>query len=554
MTTIDEMGRRAARDLRSDVVGVVDTEAGLAAIRSVEAPAQPAAPSTERSRRRWGMVGAGGLVAAGLAALVVLAVRDSDPTPPADTLAPTTSSPATTTSIASTTTSVAPSTTAVPSTTAAATTVPAATDVVGFVPACVEKEAVPPGSPTSDEADVATFGPLGAAPVMEITLPEGRSDVGADLQPPIASVSRIPGGLLVLTRAGSYGYFDGAILTAIDDDGAVRWQRCLASTPNAIARASAAEVLVGSYTDSSATSSTYELLSLADGSPTGTLDQVLAARGTERGDRTEAIWTPTSVVFTHASGHVIDASVDRMLVVDLASLTPSEFEYPEGSDGAQVFAVQLDVSSSGSIVQRGQNWPQVRGVLTPGGWSSEDTDILAASPGDTYFALGQESAELPYLASIDAMGDERWRREDLVGRPHEGFTVAVSDGVVVGRGCHVGDSCEEDSVFFGLDAETGETLWEHDAAAAATVIGDGVMIVTEGGDSGWTMLDVATGEPVAADQVWSDPSAFSQECCGDGDFVHVGRLGGIVVSVNGTNVSVWYPAAVSQGTVSIQIP
>lgn len=72
MVSIDELAERAARDLRADVRGVTDVEAGLASIQG--ASPRPAAES--RSRSRWIMAMA---TVAAAAALVAVAITRDDP-------------------------------------------------------------------------------------------------------------------------------------------------------------------------------------------------------------------------------------------------------------------------------------------------------------------------------------------------------------------------------------------------------------------------------------------------------------------------------------------
>ena len=84
---------------------------------------------------------------------------------------------------------------------------------------------------------------------------------------------------------------------------------------------------------------------------------------------------------------------------------------------------------------------------------------------------------------------------------------------------------------------TGATLWEVDGFRSVTAAGDGLaMMSTRTGDessSGWALVDLATGAPVRADQVWPEPTAFLTECCGGYEYQRVDQHDGVLAVQTG---------------------
>jgi hypothetical protein len=95
----------------------------------------------------------------------------------------------------------------------------------------------------------------------------------------------------------------------------------------------------------------------------------------------------------------------------------------------------------------------------------------------------------------------------------------------------------------GLDMATGEQLWQLPGFRGVSAFGNGLALITDG-DAGYVLIDVSTGEQVDAPEensAWPDPEAFRTACCGEGDYVWVGRDGGVVFAVNNGTVSLWNP-------------
>ncbi len=95
-----------------------------------------------------------------------------------------------------------------------------------FDPTCAERPAAATEPPVLEEVALDALGPLGTAPNIVIDLPAALTAAGAG--DAMASVLRVPGGVLVTARRGE---LDGESMVArIDADGTVRWVRCFADT------------------------------------------------------------------------------------------------------------------------------------------------------------------------------------------------------------------------------------------------------------------------------------------------------------------------------------
>lgn len=585
MDEIDDVLRRTAAEVRGEAAAGLDVEGGL---RAVRAGAPSAARPTswwrgDGARRLWAAGSAAVLVAAAVAALVVIN-RDDPPeqpvaTPsPLDTVAPlgtTTTAPPTT---APATTS-APPTTSVPSSTAPSTPAVASS----FQPACVERTPSRSTPPQFGDTAVETFGPLGAAPAISVTLPQAAANQDGFMGPASAAAERIPGGVVIAARAADSFTFPGSILSAVDLDGVVRWQRCLDRTVRWMraAPASAEPTTIWVQLDASdggaPMATTWELISLDDGTSVGDLAQFAAASDIELGDRTAVLAELGDVLVLGPSDDAAPiTAASRLVWLDTAAGTIEELPYPPGTDGLQRYQVDLRVVDGrlfhvGQLPATYRNVP--RAVVADGQWAT-DAEILADSWG-TYVEFGNDygpdGTELPpppegdgmvtlALQAYDSLGRELWRRDDLVSPMREGFQLARDGDVVVAAACSsVPAGVCEDGTLVGVDAATGETRWALDGERGVTLIADGHAMVASLDGSGnevWTLIDTATGEPAGDDQTWTEPGAFSQECCGGGEFVWAAALDGVVVATRDATMNVWLPASLSSGAdaVTVSVP
>ncbi len=439
------------------------------------------------------------------------------------------------------------------------TSAPPATTDDRFDPACVEREPAGPAV-APDHPALEDFAPLGAEPVVQLVLPTMAAASPAPWTR--ASASRIPGGMLVLIRPESWsGASTPNVLVAVDADGSIRWQRCLDPAPDVVRVAGVGnptEMILGwsTYGPAGLVDATYELWSLADGRPSRTWGEALAASGITgpaASNHTQQWVGESSLLVLRPDGsRGIDAS-DALLVVDPATMAMRAIPYPPRTVGLLLDAVDLRVASDGRLIAleavSGVPGGRATAVERDGGWSTSSADLDAALPVRGEFSY---AASPPVLLGLDATGSQRWQREDVVAKPTEGFDVATQGGVVLASACSAGPSEDEwcpGPKLIAVDADTGSTLWQRDGHWAVSVIGDGRALVSGPRSDAigatpppppvWTMIDLATGEQVGTTS-WTEPWHFGIGCCEDP--LGASLFGGVVLTYDAESVELWYPA------------
>ncbi len=461
------------------------------------------------------------------------------------------------------TSSTAAPTTAAP-TTAAPTTDAPTTTVSGvvidaFEPDCVERGPSRP-LPALDTSGLDTFGPLGAEPVVQVLLPRVIVDDVADWVRVEAFV--VPGGLLMKLRPYN-GPPDATMLTVVDADGVVRWVRCLEG-PGPLVRAAPdggdndgmLALTWVTYDGNGVGSSRIELWSLADGTLARTWDEVLADAGLPPVDDADL-----GFVYTEAADQLVVApsaerpatADDLLYLVDPRDAGVELLTLPPGLIGTPLDQVQLSALPDGRLVQlgtaNGLSEGRLLAVQDGDGWSTDPADLDAARPVYANFLYGDRRQ---VLAAFDGTGDVLWRRDDLLAVPAEGFTLALSGGVVLARVCTAPpsddgmDYCPGRKIV-AVDGRTGRTLWEREDWWTATVVADGRAFLNGpydgtglGGPVPWEIVDLRSGERVGQ-RTWTDPWRFSIGCCDEP--ARVAWSGGVVVSLNEDTVELWYPEA-----------
>ncbi len=468
--------------------------------------------------------------------------------------------PAVTTVAPTTSTTTAPTTSSPPETTTS-TLLPGR----GFEPGCVDLAPSAAAAPVGDPAlDVA--GLLGAEPVVQLQLPTIRVGEVTDTSRP--RVWRIPGGMLVELRAYNNGTLPVGALLAIDADGDVRWRRCFERPPDLVAAAQSAssEELVVGWTTYDATGpvrTDLEVWSLADGLLSRTWDDVLATSGISGAateNRTSLLWgSDLPVLVFGPQGSRMVTPDDTLLVVDLVTMTVRELPYPPSSEGGRIDILPLELTTAGRLMAfdsgaAGSDAP-VGAVATSTGWSTDRAFIDDAVGVRADFFGGAQSNE---LRAFDSQGDELWRRNDILSPPFEGFHLAVDGDTVIASGCAALDMGSDnpciDWTLWGIDVRTGSTRWEREGLWSVTGLGSGVATVagpytgvTGAAQPEWMMIDLATGRQVG-DRTWTQPWSFGVGCCDEPARVY--RSGGVVFTVDGTNLEMWYP---EQQTAPLQV-
>lgn len=502
-----------------------------------------------RRRRAWIIGGVAAVVV--VIAGVAIATRGGDDeqiatdTQPAATVPLTTTSPAvtepTTTEVPDSTTTTEPPTsvavTSVPATEPLVTTTtaaPSALDPEAWFAQCTERNGDPGATHGPDPAN-ATFGPLGARPELEITVPLIEAD-GYDVAPTLG-VAPIPGGTLVMARSTAP---DGAwILAAVDDDGSVRWRRCasgsyvgsLSVAPRALGPTTA---FVQTFVGPTPSWRVFDLVTGLDVDPPAELDDTRLLAESER----------YLLVGPSDDAHRISVA-DALRIVDKQTGSVTTIPYPEPGDGQQSYILMFEIDDAGDtpVVFHLEPFDVPVGVYLDGQWRTDEASIRSVATDRVHEDYAGQA-----LSAIDPLGDTIWSIPDFESVPGEGFRWAETDGVVIANRCVqpgdvTGTGCDEGSMI-GLDMATGEQLWQLAGFRGVSAFGDGAALITDENGTGFVLIDVSTGERVDAPEensTWADPDAFRTACCGEGDYVWVGRDGGIVVAVDNETVSVWYP-------------
>jgi hypothetical protein len=317
--------------------------------------------------------------------------------------------------------------------------------------------------------------------------------------------------------------------------------------------ASSTEMIVGwtTYDGTGPVRTDLEVWSLADGSPSRTWDDVLAANGISGNatdHRTSLLrGSEFSTLVLGPVGPRAAEPDDTLVVVDLATMAVRELPYPQAAVGGDVGLVQLEVTADGRLFALDPLVPfRVAAVETASGWSA-DEDVIGAAVGLRVDFFGGPQQQV--LRAFDWQGVEVWRRDDMASPPFEGFHVAIDRDVVVASSCAAVDinsptPCDG-WMLSGLDLRTGETVWKRAGNWAVSGLGSGAAMVAGPytGIAGaaqpvWTMIDLATGEQLGT-RTWTDPWSFGEGCCDEPARVY--RSGAVVFTVDGTHLEMWYP-------------
>jgi hypothetical protein len=473
--------------------------------------------------------------------------------------------------------STAPTTTAAPTTavsttlgsSATSTTVapgPVTLDV--FDPPCIDRGPSRPAR-ALDPTGLDRLEPLGAEPVVQVLLPRATGvEAGSDVT---TEAHVVPGGVLLVVRS----LFDegaGAMVALVDDDGPVRWVRCLVDSPSVVVVPSAgtpSEVFVATVTSRDGIgSSNLEAWSLADGAVSRTWDELLAeASGTPGTPVDDAdlellvVWSEgpqlggsrgwaRALVLGTARGRAI-ASDDRLYVVGPTGGV-EVLAVPASTVGMMSFEPRYSLLDGNRRLALLAVDDELVAVQDGAAWTSDPSVLDAARPLRAVFGpiVGQEGEY--GLAGVDATGDVRWNRDDLLMVGVEGLNAATSDGVSLVRACPAPRVNGPDGqcsapLLVAIDPTSGRTLWERPGWWGVSVVADGRALVNGPFPDGprpvplpWELIDLRSGGRVG-DRTWDEPWRFDIGCCASPEGAVVS--GGAVVTVDGDTVELWYPEA-----------
>lgn len=412
-----------------------------------------------------------------------------------------------------------------------------------WTPACVERFGA--GLPAPADTGLGEFGPLGVVPGLDIAVPSYRSPAHAEAVVPNVQVARVDGGVVIIARPFDGQDTDAHVLSVVDDDGSVRWRRCGSVFAGTLMTApGAGEVTVEEYPPPGVSGSerlrTFDLATGEDREP------VAVPKGLDvrTSDGSFTVFGP--------SDDRIPTADDRLAVIDHRSGQVHEIPYP-ADPAVPAFRHELQVIDDGSgefrVLQRVEG-PQsaVRNVWADGAWHADEATILDAA-GITAVNTLDHGWE-----GRNGLGEVVWTRPDLLDLGREGFRSAESGTTTLINACleRAEFGCDRGSLF-GIDTATGETRWERTALRGVAAVGDGVAIITNDAGAGWEMIDTLTGDLLDESQRWDGIELFEQQCCGGGEYVWVGRDGGVVFAVNSDRIRVWYPSDRTDATIDTSL-
>jgi hypothetical protein len=494
----------------------------------------------------------------------------------------TTASPSASNSSSSTSSSSSSST----SSTSTTTTNPGDTGAVGFAPACVPQAAtssIPITAP--DDPQLSTFGPLGAAPTWSVGLPRFRSQPGEVPGVTAGWGVRIPGGFLVSVVASDPSslsvLYGQSILAAVNDDGSIRWRQCrsdgfggftVVSRRSGVAPTQAVISVAPPPQASATVPLDYRIIDLADGHDEGSVHDRAVAKGLDPAYLADQLRGGGGHVLLFAGASLTDLTTDRLIdardrivELDLDTMNVAVLRVPRAAYGLHSSSPWLTLTpldepaiidgtyeasrQRAKAIYEGGHWLG-QGAAGEGPWT-------ANFPIRAYFDYNLVE---PSLVASDATGTIVWARPDLVGTGGEAMGAFSSHGTTIADVCVTGSPASGCPTYalVGVDTATGVERWRADGFHQIAFVADGMAMVQPQSATGvpeqWELIDIATGQLMAADQHWSDPKAFPTDpggCC-----LPIWRTapdGGFVFAAKEDVLSVWMPKALTKATITISL-
>ena len=385
-----------------------------------------------------------------------------------------------------------------------------------------------------DETRLATFRLLAEQPSLTIELPTaGNGAAGGSAPRPMVQLTKATGGLLVWVTAGETDT-TGTAIAFVQHDGAVRWTACLPTDVTSVDVGTAgAQGVITSFDRTPERRGKVQVIDLATGRITDDLtDQVTDIAGGVR-----LLATTAGGAFF---GYPYDTSTSptHLARVDLNAGTVASRPLPPAVSGDSV--LEFTATPSGYLtVWDSQSPLPVDAALVDGRWTTDTARIDRIVGPLVDFSYHDEFATLARLA---ADGSTMWERNDLRSSGREGFSSALTDGVVLANSCGTEDPMTCVGSLVGVDANSGKTLWSLLGMRGVSEVANGLALTTDGDSA--VMIDARTGQAVPGSSRWPSDT-FANECCGEGDYVYTRRLGAMVAAVNGSTVRVYYPADVA---------
>jgi hypothetical protein len=387
----------------------------------------------------------------------------------------------------------------------------------------------------------ATFGRLGAEPSLVVHLPLARlspevTDPTEVDRWPVVSPTRLHDGVAITLAPPATSDAASSVLVVVNDDGAVRWVRCIDGTIEGLAASEDPDVdsvlvavRAGAGNATSEQGTRWMSLAVADGEDLD-LDLELDA---------DEVYAMSGQMALLAARDWDEITPHGLELYDLVAVTAEPVELPPEAANDNAGPARFGFEPTGDLVQYASGLADldvVTAVWRDGAWVRD----VAATDGlhsiRAGFDYGRDGGAV--LVAASATGTPMW--EQSVRDPgREGRTITQDDRTVVAWACgerQADDLCSIAVV--GVDLASGQILWTDPDADLVGVGGDGYVLL--GSASGWFLHDMRTGERVAG-QRWADPAAFLEGCCDEARFRYVKRVGGTVFVVDGDEVRIWFP-------------
>ena len=413
------------------------------------------------------------------------------------------------------------------------------------------------------------FTTLGPAPTLDLVMPQVVTSAGP--YGSIASTRTIPGGVLIGVYPPS-GWptademLSSSSLVAVNDDGTVRWRRCFDDDFETRRFAVAPADLEPDVAWVASTAWDEPLRIVGVDLATGA-DVAFPARAADLAGLTERGYGSSRVVVLgpQFTGGPVQAD-DRLLVVDTLDGSITDVPVPPswvGSEGGWAYLIDADPADDEVVLADRAPGPNESAALyLDGSWTEDPAVQRDLLPLQVTESFGE-----PFeLHLLDGSGDQLWAATDFHGIGREGFRWAIADDVVVAVRCAEWDTMgvctwvddeppAEELVAF--DLETGVELWSTPGGRALTAVaGNTALATARAGEvglsaDGYVLLDLTTGDAVPG-ATWPAGS-FDEGCCGEGEYLHVSRTGGVVVATDMDHVRVWYPPELTTPTVTVDL-
>lgn len=433
---------------------------------------------------------------------------------------------------------------------------------------CRESYGSTPGAGLAYDGVSDRFGPLGPAPLLDVTLPTVTPTDPDDDGQVRTMASLVNGGAVVAATADTGDPADASVVGLVERSGNRRWVRCLAGSVLdvwvAAPRLQPTAALVAAVPPGGPPRAQWSVLALDTGRDVGGFSDGAAGAGLDAealaGAGVVAV-SPSAVLISHTAqdggGWAVPDTVARY---DLVTGAFASIPAPPGGYGR----AELDLGPGDDVVVSSLQGTGVTAVFHDGSWRTDEASRVAARPVTVRFSTGEADggADPRPLEALDALGRSLWRNAELTDPSLEGMRIATDGAVTVANVCTDGDPgvCNRHEVA-GIDTATGAVRWRLPGLRGVAAVADGWALLADAGPldnddattpSAWVLVDDRTGEAAGPSQRWTGMDRFAQGCCGDLEN-WVEQAGGVVMATASGHLRLWYPMSTDGGPATVSL-